>query len=184
MLSIYFKIQTILYVLLIFWAVCFSGASTNTWGYQLFCLFSLVMLLLRTESPSGKRVKLRTVATSNNRDHTPRSPYYCLFAPGIYSVFLRAHSVRGEPRIPTKRQRSGCSTSLCSSCICSSSVIFVWSYKVTFSKKQSHTINFLGHKNGPNDEVCPSKNQETRKVLLKGWLIVLDDILDVCSSCF
>ena len=54
----------------------------------------------------GKRAKLRTVATSNNRDHTPRSLCYCLFAPRIYSDFLRAHHVRGEPRITAQRQRS------------------------------------------------------------------------------
>jgi len=28
-----------------------------------------------------------------------RSLYYCLFAPHIYGVVLRAHSVRGEPRV-------------------------------------------------------------------------------------
>jgi len=44
-------------------------------------------LLLRSESPSGKRAKLRTVAASNNRNHTQRSLYYCLFALRIYSCF-------------------------------------------------------------------------------------------------
>jgi len=44
-------------------------------------------------------LKLRTVAASNNRDHTPRSLYYCLFAPRICGVVLRANSVRGEPHI-------------------------------------------------------------------------------------
>ena len=49
--------------------------------------------LLRSESPSGKvkREKLCTMAASNNRDHTPRSLYYCLFAPRIYIVFLFVH---------------------------------------------------------------------------------------------
>ena len=37
--------------------------------------------LLRSGSPSGKCAKLRTVAASNNRDHTPWSLCYCLFAP-------------------------------------------------------------------------------------------------------
>ena len=37
--------------------------------------------------------------------------YYCLFAPHIYGVVLRAHSVRGEPRISVQRQRSGCNSS-------------------------------------------------------------------------
>jgi len=64
--------------------------------------------LLESESPSGKCPDLRTVAASNNKGHTPRSLYYCLFAPRIYSPFLRAHYVRREPRIPAQRQRSGC----------------------------------------------------------------------------
>jgi len=40
--------------------------------------------------------KLRTVAASNNRVHMPRSLYYCLFAPSIYIVVLRAHPLRSE----------------------------------------------------------------------------------------
>jgi len=56
--------------------------------------------LLRSESPSGMSPKLRTVAASNNRDHAPpQSLYYCLFAPHIYCVVLRAHPVRGESHI-------------------------------------------------------------------------------------
>jgi len=52
--------------------------------------------LLRSESLSGMCAKLRTVAASNNRIHPTRSLYYCLFAPRIHGVVLRAHSVRGE----------------------------------------------------------------------------------------
>jgi len=51
---------------------------------------------MRYESPSGMCAKLRTVAARNNRVHTPRSLYYCLFTPRIYIVVLRAHPVRGE----------------------------------------------------------------------------------------
>jgi len=36
--------------------------------------------LLRSESPTGKRAKLRTAAANNNRDYMPRSLCYCLFA--------------------------------------------------------------------------------------------------------
>jgi len=61
--------------------------------------------LLQSESPRGKYAKLRTVAASNNRDHTPQSLYYCLFAPHVYRVVHRAHSVRGESR--TQRSASG-----------------------------------------------------------------------------
>jgi len=45
-------------------------------------------ILLRSESPSGKCAKLRTVAASNNRDHAPQSLYYCLFAPHNVVLFL------------------------------------------------------------------------------------------------
>ena len=65
-------------------------------------------ILLRSESPSGMCAKLRTVAASNNRVHTPRSLYYCLFVPPIYGVVLRTHSVRGEPCISAQHQPSGC----------------------------------------------------------------------------
>jgi len=60
--------------------------------------------------PSGMCAKLRTVAASNNGDHASQTLYYCLFAPCIYIVFLRPHSVRGEPRVPTQRHRRGCNS--------------------------------------------------------------------------
>jgi len=68
------------------------------------------LVLLRSESPSGKSAKLCTVAASNNKDYTPRSLCCCLIAPRIYSVFLCAHSVRGELRNPAQRQQSGCNS--------------------------------------------------------------------------
>jgi len=52
------------------------------------------------KSRSGMWAKLRTVAASNNRDHAPRSLNYCLFAPHICGVVLRAYSVRAESHIP------------------------------------------------------------------------------------
>jgi len=60
-------------------------------------------------SPSGMCAKLRTVVASNNRDHAPRSLYYCLFAPRIYIEFLRAHPVRGESH-STPRHRRCCNS--------------------------------------------------------------------------
>ena len=57
------------------------------------------MALLRSEIPSSKCAKLRTVAASNSRDHAPQSLYYCLFAPRLCGVVLRAHPVRGESHI-------------------------------------------------------------------------------------
>ena len=55
--------------------------------------------LLQLESPSGMWSKLHTVAATNNRNHTPQSLCYCLSAPHIYGVALRAHSICGELRI-------------------------------------------------------------------------------------
>jgi len=62
--------------------------------------------LLRLESPSSKCAKIHTVAASNNRDHTPSSPYYCLFVPHIYGCcpsctsrsWWIAHSTQRQPR--------------------------------------------------------------------------------------
>jgi len=58
-----------------------------------------IVAVLRLEIPSGMCAKLRTVAASNNRAHMPWSLYYCLFAPRIYIVVLRAHPLRGESHI-------------------------------------------------------------------------------------
>jgi len=54
-----------------------------------------------------------TLVIKFNRSHVisaelPRRNYYCLFATRSYRVFLRAHSVRGEPRISAQRQPRGC----------------------------------------------------------------------------
>jgi len=51
------------------------------------------------KSPSGMCAKLRTVAASNNRVHPTRSLCYCLFAPNVSGVVLRAYPVRGESHI-------------------------------------------------------------------------------------
>ena len=63
------------------------------------------IILLRSESPINKCAKLHTEAAINNRDHAPRSLYYCLIAPHIYiSVVLRAHA---QPfRLETHIQRN------------------------------------------------------------------------------
>jgi len=39
------------------------------------------------------------MAASSNRVHAPQSLFYCLFAPRIHIVVLRAHPVRGESHI-------------------------------------------------------------------------------------
>ena len=53
-------------------------------------------ILLQSEIPSGMCAKLHTVAASNNRDHSTRSLYYCLFAPHTFIFVLGAHFVRDE----------------------------------------------------------------------------------------
>jgi len=55
---------------------------------------------LRSKIPSGKCAKFRTVAASNNRNHTPRSLLLLVHATYIYmGVALHAHPVRGESHI-------------------------------------------------------------------------------------
>ena len=73
---------------------------------------SLTRVLLRSESPSGMCAKLHIVAASNNRVHSTRSLYYCMFAPQIYGVVLRAHSVRGELRIQRNTNENAATISL------------------------------------------------------------------------
>jgi len=47
-------------------------------------IFSLFMVLLQSESPSGISTKLHTAVASSNRDHPTRSLSYCLFTLHIY----------------------------------------------------------------------------------------------------
>jgi len=81
------------------------------------------MNVLRLESPSGKGEKLHTVAASNNRDHTPRSLYYCLLVPHIYGCYSSHTSRSWWIEHSTQRQWRGCNKCLqsafflCSWCI-------------------------------------------------------------------
>ena len=84
--------------------------------------------------------KLHTVAASNDRDHAPRSLYYCLFALRIQGVFLSAYSVCGELRIPAQHQRSGCNR-LCPPCThtyptaITHPPFFIWKIGTTLSQE-------------------------------------------------
>ena len=51
-------------------------------------LVLILMLVLRSEIPSGMCAKLRTVAASNNRVHMPWSLDYCLFTSHIWVMFF------------------------------------------------------------------------------------------------
>ena len=68
------------------------------------------IILLRSESPINKCAKLHTEAASNNRDHAPRSLYYCLIAPHIYQCCSSSTctALSSWNAHSTKRQRRGC----------------------------------------------------------------------------
>jgi len=65
-------------------------------------LHILVTILLRLENPSSVWAKLCTVATSNNREHAPQSLNYCLIAPYVCGVVLRAHAVHGDSGVQVR----------------------------------------------------------------------------------
>jgi len=60
-------------------SVCKHESMSKHMKFNIFLMFYFCyemapnMLLLRSESLSGKHLKLRTVAASNNRDHMPQS---------------------------------------------------------------------------------------------------------------
>jgi len=64
--------------------------------------------MLRSEIYSGMCAKLCTVAASNNRDHTMRSLYYCLFAPHMYGCYSLRTSHSWWITQSTQRQWRGC----------------------------------------------------------------------------
>ena len=73
-------------------------------GSELCLRWLKLILLLRSEIPSGICAKLRTVAASNNRVHMPWSLYYCLFTPYICMVlfftnipFVVNHTINATP---------------------------------------------------------------------------------------
>jgi len=107
-------IEYMLFIIQDFWATCACSEKQSCPEiYQCIGIFFVIQEFWATyacrenrvcpccnrKSPSGIRAKLRTVAASNNRVHAPRSLYYCLFAPRIYIVALRAHPVGGESHI-------------------------------------------------------------------------------------
>jgi len=99
---------------------------------QTACAQSFALWQQTTKEFTRHNHSLRTLFVTFNRTQvnidrasTPRSLYYCLFAPRIYSVFLHAHSVRGEPRIPAQCQRSGCNSTVFVKCWRSTSITCV-----------------------------------------------------------
>jgi len=74
-------------------------------------IFSRILLLLRWESLSGKCRKLRTVATSNNRDHLTKSLLLLVCTTYIWVLFF-AHIVFVVNRTfnATPTEGRGCNT--------------------------------------------------------------------------
>jgi len=66
------------------------------------------IVLLQSESLSGKCAKLYTVAASDNRDRLTRSLYYCLFAPHVYGCYSLRTSCSWWIAHSTQLQQRGC----------------------------------------------------------------------------
>ena len=103
------------------WVNCAFSATSAEWLQQhpflftinrMFFVWSLHLarpshpghstILLRLENPSSVWAKLCTVATSNNREHAPQSLNYCLIAPYVCGVVLRAHAVHGDSGVQVR----------------------------------------------------------------------------------
>ena len=67
-----------------------------------------ITILLRSEIPSGKRAKLRTVAAGNNRDHARNLSYYCLLALHIWCCYSSRTSRSWWITQSTQHHRRGC----------------------------------------------------------------------------
>jgi len=89
-------------------ALCTKMAKGNVWGDKIkWRKTCWRVILLRSESPSGKCAKLHAMAAaSNNKDHMPLSLYYRLFVPHIYGCYSSrtsrswwiTHSTQCQPR--------------------------------------------------------------------------------------
>ena len=66
------------------------------------------LLALQSEIPSGMCAKLRTVAASNNRDHTHNLSYYCLLALHILWCYSSHTSRLWWITQSTQHHRKGC----------------------------------------------------------------------------
>ena len=79
-------------------------------AFEPYCDGSDCLALLRSEIPSGICARLRTVAASNNRDHTPWSLYYCLFAPHILWCYSSRTSRSWWTAHSKQRHRRSCNS--------------------------------------------------------------------------
>jgi len=55
------------------------------------CFLPLIAYTVAIEKPEPEARKASHCGRKNNRDHAPRSLYYCLLAPHIYVVLFSAH---------------------------------------------------------------------------------------------
>jgi len=142
--------------------------------------------LLRSESSNGMCAKLRTVAASNNRDHAPQSLYYCLFAPHICGVVLRAHLLCGESHI--QRNASGEVTTTFPAFYNEprrSHVLFVKAAPgTTFTSWSQHHFVAIGkpERNVRKASHCGSKQQQRSCAAITLLLLVRATYIWCCSS--
>jgi len=71
-----------------------------------------IFLVLWSKSSSGNYAKLRTMATSNNRNHPMGSLYYCLFASHIFACCSLHTSRLWWITLSTQHQPRGCNNIL------------------------------------------------------------------------
>jgi len=101
-----------------------------------------MLLVLRSEIPSGMRAKLRTVAASNNRDHARNLSYCCLLALHIWWCYSSRTSRSWWIIQSTQHHRRGCNTGPISLNGCFSKIKICWELKpgCSFSVPQ-HKLN-------------------------------------------
>ena len=125
--------------------------ATLKFGLSAFATFAPCVAI---RSPSGKCAKLHTVAASNNRVHSTRSLYCCLFAPHIYGCYSSRASHSWWTAHSAQRQRRGCNTCL-----------YVSNLQIYKKNKEiSKTPTFSGHNTSP---VTSLGHQEGRTVFWK-----------------
>ena len=106
-------------------------------------LFYICSVVIGKPEPHGMCTKLRTVAASNNRDHVPRSLYYCLFTPHTYDVVLCTHSVQGELCISVQRQQSGCNNIPFFLQQTAPITFFLWRFHIAWPSHPGHSTILL-----------------------------------------
>jgi len=80
--------------LFVLWCLCYCCDRKSWAAYaQSFALWQQATIEFTCHDHSSRTVLLRSIVDiiSITRDYTPRSPYYCLFAPHICTVLFFTH---------------------------------------------------------------------------------------------